>query len=475
MSKKLIKDGMLLLLAKLVSIGSGTIIAIFVARFYGVSIYGQYTTALAFITFILTFTDLGFDAFMLKECSRDKSKLNSYYGNIIILKLVILFFSIIIILGLSKILGYSNEVNKLILILIPNCAITYIINTFFVVMQLKDRLAVNARIQIVQSALIILVATIVMVLGLNIYIYALLQSIVSSLLVLLYIYIIPVKFKITLKYSKILILGSIFFGLSSLLYVIYYKLDTIMLSVIRGSYEVGIYESAYKVINILITLIAILDNIIMPQFFYLYKKNKEKMLNNYKLILNYGIIFGIPFSLVLVYMSKYIINILYGSQYKDAIFILQILALTVAIRLLAATVGFVITASDNMKIKVKFQAIFALVNIVLNLILIPKYGVSGAAIATVITEVMVFITYYIFVSSIFNSVIKLSIVCKCIVMNFIMAILFKYLGNNINFILATISSISIYLLSITLFFKNELLIIIRIICRAEEYKRKDSI
>ena len=44
MSKKLVKDGLLLLIAKLVSIVSGTLIAIFVARYYGVNIYGQYTT-----------------------------------------------------------------------------------------------------------------------------------------------------------------------------------------------------------------------------------------------------------------------------------------------------------------------------------------------------------------------------------------------------------------------------------------------
>ena len=93
MSKKLVKDGLLLLIAKLVSIVSGTLIAIFVARYYGVNIYGQYTTAIAFSTFILTFTDLGLDTFMLKECSREKSKLNKYYGNVLLIKLLILIFS----------------------------------------------------------------------------------------------------------------------------------------------------------------------------------------------------------------------------------------------------------------------------------------------------------------------------------------------------------------------------------------------
>ena len=136
------------------SIVSGTLIAIFVARYYGVNIYGQYTTAIAFSTFILTFTDLGLDTFMLKECSREKSKLNKYYGNVLLIKLLILIFSSILIIFLANNIGYSRDVVKLIIILIPNCVINYVINTFFVVMQIEDKLGTNAKIQILQSILI---------------------------------------------------------------------------------------------------------------------------------------------------------------------------------------------------------------------------------------------------------------------------------------------------------------------------------
>ncbi|EGT3602713.1 flippase [Clostridium perfringens] len=471
MSKKLVKDGLLLLIAKLVSIVSGTLIAIFVARYYGVNIYGQYTTAIAFSTFILTFTDLGLDTFMLKECSREKSKLNKYYGNVLLIKLLILIFSSILIIFLANNIGYSRDVVKLIIILIPNCVINYVINTFFVVMQIEDKLGTNAKIQILQSILIILVAISVMILGLNIYIYAILQSLISIVLILVYLRIIPVEFRATFRYTKLLLCGSIFFGLSSLLYIVYYKVDTVMLSLIKGTYEVGIYESAYKVVNILISLIVILDNLIMPKFFKLYKENKEKMIETYKIILNYAFVFGIPFSTSLVYMSSYIINILYGEQYHDAIFILQILIWTVSVRLLAATVGFVITASDNMKKKVKFQVIFAVLNIILNAILIPIYGVSGAAIATVITEIMVFITYYIFVRKMFNAKIKKSIILKCILMNILLAYILNYF-KNLNFIVLGVICVLSYVFVEILFFRKDIKCIIMLLINGKKLKNK---
>lgn len=471
MSKKLVKDGLLLLIAKLVSIGSGTLIAIFVARYYGVNIYGQYTTAIAFITFILTFTDLGLDTFMLKECSRDKSKLNRYYGNILLVKLLILLISSAIIILLAFNIGYSEDVVKLIIILIPNCIINYVINTFFVVMQIEDKLGTNAKIQILQSTLIIVVAIFIMILGLKIYIYAILQSIISIILLLVYLAIIPVNFNATFKYTKVLVYGSIFFGLSSLLYIVYYKVDTVMLSLMQGTYEVGIYESAYKVVNILISLIVILDNLIMPKFFRLYKENKEKMIESYKILLNYGLILGVSFSVVLVYMSKYIINILYGRQYSDAIFILQILVWTVSIRLLAATVGFVITASDNMQKKVKFQAFFAVLNIILNWILIPIYGVGGAAIATVITELMVFITYYVFVRKLFNAKIQKTIILKCILMNILLVFILNYFKNLGFFVMSAMCMCS-YILVEILFFKRDIKEIIVLIINNRNLKSK---
>lgn len=460
MNNKIIKDGVLLLSAKFIGILSSTIIAIFVARYYGVSIYGDYTTAVAFSTFILTFTDLGLDAYLLKEGSRDKSKIKKYYGNILLIKIAILFISAIFIVVLAKYLGYSQIVIKLILILLPNCIISYVISTFFVIMQLLEKLNVNAKVQIIQSILIVAVAILVLVYGCNIYIYSILQSLISIVILVIYLKIIPVEFLFTTKHSKNLIKGSILFGLSSLLFIVYYKVDTVMLSILVDTYAVGIYESAYKVVNILISLIVILDNLVMPKFFKLYKENKEKMFEIYRKLLEFAVVFGISFSIMGMFMSREIINILYGKQYFDSIVILQILIWTVSIRLLAAIVGFVITASDNMNIKVRFQAIFAVFNIILNTILIPYYGVVGASVATVITELMVFFTYYYYVRRKFNVNIKFKVIFKVICMNILFVCIIININFNFNFIINGLLYVLIYIILLRIVFKDIFKVII---------------
>lgn len=456
MNKKIVKDGFLLMLAKLFAIGSGAIVAIFVARFFGVNTYGEYTTAIAFATFILTFTDLGMDTFLLKEVSRDRSLLDKYFSNIILVKILVLTISVIIIIVSSKLLGYSFDVIKIIIITLPNLVIGYIVSTFFVIMQIENKLGVNAKIQIAQSILIILVAIFSVTFKFDIYGYSALQSLISIVILIIYLFVVSISFKPSIMYTKTIVSGSIIFGVSSLLFIIYYKLDTVMLSLIKGTYEVGIYESAYKVVGILIGVVAILDNLVMPRFFQLYKTNVKKMIGIYEYIAKRGLIFGVSFSVVLMYMSKYIINILYGSEYSDSILILEILMWTVVIRLMAAICGFVITASDNMKVKVKFQFIFAILNIIMNVILIPKFGVIGAAISSVITEVLVFITYYIFVQRNFDGKISLKVIIKCIFMNLTLIIILSFFVN-LNFILMGIICIAAYCIVELIFFKVEFL------------------
>lgn len=450
----MLKDGALLLLAKLLSMGSGMIITIFVARYFGVDVYGQYTTALAFVSFILAFTDFGTDTYMLKECSIDKANLSIIYSNSLLIKIIVLGITSLLIICLANILNYGINVYKLILLIIPQLVINYLVNTYFVIMQIEQKLSQNAIIQIIQTFIMLVFVGITLAFKLNIFIYATLQILLSLIILSIYLKLVKVKFTPTFNYSKIIIKGSIFFGLSSLLYIIYYKLDTVMLSIIKGSYYVGIYESAYKVISVLISLIVILDNIFLPKFFSLYEINLRKMLELYKSMLLISFILSIPLCFVFMNFSEIIIKLLYGNEYLDASLIFKILIWSVAIRLMAAIVGFVVTASNNMKIKVKFQFMFAIMNIILNLILIPLYGIIGAAISTILTEFMVLFFYYYFIKVKFKVYFNKKLLVKVLVVNFVSLLLYLIIKTPYQF-LNCILYIGYYvLLMLLLNFKN---------------------
>jgi O-antigen/teichoic acid export membrane protein len=102
-------------------------------------------------------------------------------------------------------------------------------------------------------------------------------------------------------------------------------------------------------------------------------------------------------AMVTVWMlAPYIVPILFGEGYDDSVELLYILSTTLPILFLASNIGSVLLVKDNMRLKVKLMGLTAVVNIILNLILIPLYGMVGAAIATVVSNIFLLALYWYF-------------------------------------------------------------------------------
>ena len=95
-----------------------------------------------------------------------------------------------------------------------------------------------------------------------------------------------------------------------------------------------------------------------------------------------------PFSIGLFLTSGQVINLLFGAAYEPAILTLQILSLTFITAYTTALICNAIFAYGQYKIFLGYAAIGALGNVVLNTLLIPLWGISGAAVATVVTQIL---------------------------------------------------------------------------------------
>jgi O-antigen/teichoic acid export membrane protein len=95
----------------------------------------------------------------------------------------------------------------------------------------------------------------------------------------------------------------------------------------------------------------------------------------------------------IVVSSSWLISLLFGADYFDSIALLNILALSVPFIFIAYNSGAVLVTSHHLYRKVKYMGIVAILNVVLNVILIPEYGAEGAAISTVISNLLLFSLY----------------------------------------------------------------------------------
>ena len=107
---------------------------------------------------------------------------------------------------------------------------------------------------------------------------------------------------------------------------------------------------------------------------------------------------GLPISVGMFILARQIIVFVYGDKYYGSAIALQILAWFVFIKFLSYLSGIVLSSIDRQYLRMYSQGISAFVNISANLILIPVYGLVGAAIATLLSEFILFLSSQVYVS-----------------------------------------------------------------------------
>ena len=179
-------------------------------------------------------------------------------------------------------------------------------------------------------------------------------------------------------------------AIAGIMISIYYNLDHVMLGYMTNSTELGYYAAAYKVIIIALVPAGIIYQAFLPQFSRASNdlESRTKLMDSY----SKGLLIIGAFLTTIVYLfAGYIIEVIYGSGYINSIIILQILSMNIYFVYLNITYGNPLIAWDRQKVYSYSIIVGALSNIILNLILIPRYFAIGAAFATICSELVVMV------------------------------------------------------------------------------------
>lgn len=171
--------------------------------------------------------------------------------------------------------------------------------------------------------------------------------------------------------------------------IIYMRIDQIMLGQMLDYTAVGLYTAATRVSEIFYLLPVVVITSINPIFIKLRETNKALYYQKIYFIMFGLTLMSIMIAIIVTFMAPLIIHILYGEQYIGAIDILIIHIWTGVFISLGVISGqwFVI---ENLQKLHMYRSIFgAIVNIVANMVLIPKFGIKGAAISTLIAQISV--------------------------------------------------------------------------------------
>jgi len=189
----------------------------------------------------------------------------------------------------------------------------------------------------------------------------------------------------------------IFFAMSCAT-IIYTNMDVLMLGFMRDDAEVGYYEAAVKIKKILVAVVTSLSAVLLPRASYYIEKGE---IDRFKQIaskaLNFICIFSIPVATYFIIYASEGIYFLSGAEYAASILPMQILMPTLLFIGLSNILGVqILVPLGKEKLVFYSEVVGALTDLILNYLFIPQYGASGAAFATLVAELLVFVVQAIF-------------------------------------------------------------------------------
>lgn len=369
------------------------IVGVKIANYYGAEIYGKYSYALSLVAFSGIFFEI-LNSRVIKKYYTEENFNNIVY-NITFFKNSIAIILFLVPIVLKFFIGIDNTLfGLLIFICLDNVltTTTFGIENFFEYKLESRRIVISNNIVKVISYSLQYVC---MLFNMGIIIIPIVRCIGSIIRVILLKYqykknyIIEKKIKKEKVNTKLLwqmIDEGKFLWITFISFLIYTQIDKLMIKYYLGEKEVGIYTIGVQLSGILAILIGPIQNSIYPKMIELYKKNYEEYYNFFLFSNTVVTQIYLVLTILSIIVVKWLFKYVYAPEYNPAIIIYSVLAFSIFIKANGSLQTSHMTLKNITKKSFYKTLISLILNIILNSILIKKYGMTGAAIATLITQ-----------------------------------------------------------------------------------------
>ena len=446
--QRIAKNSLVLLASNIISKILGFFYVMYIARYLGAEGFGILSFALAFTGIFSVFSDLGFGPLTVREVARDKSLVRKYLGNITVIKIFLVIITFALIAITINLLGYPKQTIKVVYLISLSVVFDSFTIEFFSIFRAFEKMEYQSFGQILSSILMLVGALFAISQRFSVIGFASIYFIVSvfalgySFAVCTWKFSLP-KLELDWNFWKPTIKEALPFFLSAVVDMIAFKIDIIMLSMMKGDMVVGWYSAAYRLIEALMFIPATFAGAIYPVLSNFYVSSQESLKLIYKKSFKYLFIVGLPIAVGTTILAHKIILFIYKSGFTHSIIALQILIWTIPIIFLSYMFGTMLASVNKQFLALKINFLCMILNITMNLILIPRYSYVGASIATIITTLLSFILFFRFLSKFIYKIQIHKYILKPIMASTIMG-LFIFSFTRMNIFLLVCISIVIY-------------------------------
>ncbi len=369
-------------------------IIIYAARILGAANWGVFSYLTSLAAIFTVFTDVGLKTTLIREITQRPEIKQKYFSTAFLVKLILIAFSFLfIVIGtpLFSRLPMSETIVVFIGLLFIFDSLTSFGSSLF---RAEEKMEREAAINITTQVVIVVAGFIGLLVKATPESLAAAYALGSGFGLALTAYVLrqPVK-KLFSGFDKKLIRPILAMawplGAASIFGIVMINVDTIMIGWFRGAEEVGFYAAAQRPITFLYLLPALITGGFFPALTRLARKDDE----GFRRILEKGvgliIFMALPLALGMILEADEIVNLLFGAEYTAASGPLRILSLTL---ITAFPIGMIINgvaAYNRQRELVRFWNAGALADVGLNLLLIPIWGMSGAAWSSFFTQAVI--------------------------------------------------------------------------------------
>jgi PST family polysaccharide transporter len=385
------------------------LVYVYLARILGVANYGALEFATSILAYFLVLADGGLEVWATREAAQGRD-ISQLAGRIVLLRLIAAVVSFTLLLGLSPWLPAYPGL-QLLLFVFGMTLFVQAVNLKWVFVG-QHRMAPAAA-GLMLAQVIFAVAIVLWIREPSQVIWVPAFRLLSEVILALYFWVQyvrtqgPMRLSLTRQGAMDLLRPALEIGLSSGLGLVSYNLNFILLGFMLGPAAVGLYAAASKPstaalgipLSYLLGLFPVLARTIIT--------NRESFKRTVIRSLRLSAVCAIPLGIAGSFMAETLVRLVYGQEYGEAVLAAQLLFWAAATVILRGTFYQALNAAGYTRVNLASAIVATIVNIALDLVLLPRWGVSGAALAALIATFVWLVPLVVFM---FRWVVQVNVV-----------------------------------------------------------------
>lgn len=377
----------------------GLVVVGMLARTLGLQGFGEYNAIFAYLFLFNALADMGLYTLLVREVSRPGAPEHHIVSNLFTLRLAMILGTVVIADALVWALPYSHIVKLGVVIgsisIIGSSLVQVLLGVFQKYLKLYLISVTDVVARCIQlGGVFFLAARGVHGLLPFVWVVVIAEIVHVALAIRFARALVPFSFLADTSYWKKMLTTAFPIAVSLVFVLVYFKIDTVMLSLMKSAHEVSLYSVAYKVLEVIIFFPAMYVGLVMPMLSR-YAGNPKAFRLIYRKTFRFLLITAIPTVIGTFFLAGLAIRIVGGPGYEGAVGLLQILSLAIGIIFFGNLGGNALIALDLQRTGAWIYGLGAVLNVGANLLFIPHFGATAAAWNTVVTELVVTLLMFV--------------------------------------------------------------------------------